>query len=170
MFIVFWYLLFDNMLNKFQYRFYSVILLFSLLVIMSALYIEHILLISACKLCLYQRIPYILTIIISFFGFFFPNRRIWLYLLITIFSGSLIVSGYHLGIENGVFAEFSGCTNEKLDIIDKSKLLESLSNVLPNCKNVNFRIFGFSLATINFIISIALLFITIKYLLNEKNR
>ena len=157
------------MFYKFKISFYSLILLFSLFTILSALYIEHILLIPACKLCLYQRIPYILTIIISFFGFFFSKNKIWLYLLIITFSGSIIISGYHLGIENSVFTEFSGCTNDNLDTIDKSKLLESLSNILPNCKNVNFRIFGFSLATINFIISIAFLVITIKYLRNEKN-
>ena len=157
------------MFYKFKISFYSLILLFSLFTILSALYIEHILLIPACKLCLYQRIPYILTIIISFFGFFFSKNKIWLYLLIITFSGSIIISGYHLGIENSVFTEFSGCTNDNLDTIDKSKLLDSLSNILPNCKNVNFRIFGFSLATINFIISIAFLVITIKYLRNEKN-
>ena len=158
------------MLKKSQILFYPFIIIISIFVILSTLYIEHILLVPACKLCLYQRIPYILSIIISFFGIFFSKSKIWLYLLIITFSASIIISGYHLGIENGVFAEFSGCTNEKLDIIDKSKLLESLSSVLPNCKNVNFRIFGFSLATINFIISIALLFITIKYLFNETNR
>tara|TARA_Y100001970_G_scaffold276185_1_gene378516 strand:+ start:2411 stop:2887 length:477 start_codon:yes stop_codon:yes gene_type:complete len=158
------------MFYKFQIHFYAVILLFSLFTIISALYIEHILLIPACKLCLYQRIPYILSVIICFFGFYFSEKKIWLYLLIITFSSSIIISGYHLGIENAVFAEFSGCTNENLDTIDKSKLLESLSNALPDCKNVNFRIFGFSLATINFIISIALLVITIKYLRDEKNR
>ena len=39
---------------------------------------------------------------------------------------------------------------------------------MPNCKDVNFRIFGLSLATINFILSIALIIITIRYLYNEK--
>ena len=157
------------MLYKFQNHFYLIILIFSLFTILSALYIEHILLIPACKLCLYQRIPYILSIILCFFGYFFSKSKIWLYLLIVTFSGSIIISGYHLGIENSVFVEFSGCTNENVNTINKSELLESLKNVLPNCKNVNFRIFGFSLATINFIISIALLTITIKYLRNEKN-
>ena len=144
--------------------------MFSLFTIISALYIEHILLIPACKLCLYQRIPYILSIILCFFGYFFSKSKIWLYLLIVTFSGSIIISGYHLGIENGVFVEFSGCTNENINTINKSELLESLKNVLPNCKNVNFRIFGFSLATINFIISIALLIITIKHLRDETNQ
>ena len=155
--------------NKIISLFYPIIMLISIFAILSALYIEHILSISACKLCLYQRIPYILSIILCFFGYFFSKSKIWLYLLIVTFSGSIIISGYHLGIENGVFVEFSGCTNENVNTINKSELLESLKNVLPNCKNVNFRIFGFSLATINFIISIALLTITIKYLRNEKN-
>ena len=37
-------------------------------------------------------------------------------------------------------------------------------------EQVNFKIFGLSLATINFILSIALTLITIKYLYNEKDR
>ena len=83
---------------------------------------------------------------------------------------SSIISGYHLGIENSFFNEFSGCTNENLNTIDKSELLQSLNSFLPNCKDVNFKIFGLSLATINFIFSIALIFATIRYIYNEKNR
>mgnify|MGYP001265289171 CR=1 FL=1 len=140
-----------------------------MLTIISALYIEHALNISPCKLCLYQRIPYILTLIVCFFGLFFNNKLI-LYSLIILFMSSILLSGYHLGIENNIFNEFSGCQNESVDTIDKSELLQNLNNYLPNCKNVNFRIFGLSLATINFIISIALTAFTIKYLFNEKNR
>ena len=158
------------MLYKFQNHFYLIILIFSLFTILSALYIEHILLIPACKLCLYQRIPYILSIILCFFGYFFSKSKIWCYLLIATFLGSIVISGYHLGIENNIFKEYSGCTNENIDTTDKKELLQSLNNVLPNCKNVNFRIFGLSLATINFILSIALVSITIRYLNNEKNR
>ena len=85
-------------------------------------------------------------------------------------KSNVILSGYHLGIENNFFSEFSGCTNQSLNIIDKSKLLENLNSFLPNCKDVNFRIFGLSLATINFFLSIALATISIKYYFYEKNR
>ena len=158
------------MFNKIENLFYPLIMLISIFTILSALYIEHILSSPTCKLCFYQRIPYMFSIIICFFGYFFPNNRIWLYLLILTFISSIIVSGYHFGIENNIFKEFSGCTNQSLDTIDKSKLLESLNNFLPNCKDVNFRILGFSLATINFLLSIALTVITIKYFYYEKNR
>ena len=52
----------------------------------------------------------------------------------------------------------------------KSKILESLNNNMPGCKEVNFRVFGLSLATINFMISIIISFITILIIKNEKNR
>ena len=84
-------------------------------------------------------------------------------------SVSLLKAGYHIGIENSIFTEFSGCVNENLNTIDKSVLLQNLNSFFPNCKNVNFEIFGTSLATINFIISIALAIIIIKYFRDEKN-
>ena len=158
------------MFIKIENLFYPLIMLISIFAILSALYIEHILSIQACKLCLYQRIPFIFSIIVCFFGFFFRNNKILIYLLVIIFLINLILSGYHLGIENNIFSEFSGCTNQSLNIIDKSKLLENLNSFLPNCKDVNFRIFGLSLATINFFLSIALSVISIKYYYYEKNR
>jgi len=158
------------MFIKIENLFYPLIMLISIFAILSALYIEHILSIQACKLCLYQRIPFIFSIIVCFFGFFFRNNKILIYLLVIIFLINLILSGYHLGIENNIFSEFSGCTNQSLNIIDKSKLLENLNSFLPNCKDVNFRIFGLSLAAINFFLSIALSVISIKYYYYEKNR
>ncbi len=158
------------MINKNQNLFYLIIIFISFISIISALYIEFILLIPACKLCLYQRIPYLLSIIFSFFGYFFSKNKIWLYLLIMTFITSVILSGYHLGIENNIFKEFSGCTNENLNLTDKTELLQNLNNFLPNCKDVNFKIFGLSLATINFILSIVLTVISIRYIFNEKNK
>tara|TARA_Y100001970_G_C13658110_1_gene566935 strand:- start:32 stop:508 length:477 start_codon:yes stop_codon:yes gene_type:complete len=158
------------MFNKIENLFYLTIMLISVFSILSALYIEHILSVPACKLCLYQRIPYIFSTIICFFGYFFPKRKIWIYLLILIFICSLAISGYHVGIEKNIFTEFSGCTNQNLNTIDKSKLLESLNNFLPNCKDIHFKIFGFSLATINFLLSIVLTAIIVRYFYYEKNK
>ena len=145
-------------------------MLIGIFTILSALYIEHVLSVPVCKLCAYQRIPYIFSIIICFFGFFFPKKEIWIYLLIITFIVGLSISTYHIGIENAIFPEFSGCTNDSLNTTNKLELLQSLNNYLPNCKNVNFRIFGLSLATINFLISSALTAITIRYFYYEKNR
>ena len=108
-------------------------------------------------MCLYQRIPYVISIIICFFGYFFSKNKIWLFTNYNFFI-SCNYFRISFGIENNIFNEFSGCTNENIDTINKKELLQSLNNVLPNCKDVNFRIFGLSLATINFILSIALAF------------
>mgnify|MGYP001422787890 CR=1 FL=1 len=106
------------MFDRIKKFFFPIVLLICLFVILSALYIEHILSIPACKLCLYQRIPYILSIIICFFGYFFYSNKIFIYLLIFAFLSSLFISGYHLGIENSIFTEFLGCINENLNSIN----------------------------------------------------
>ena len=158
------------MLEKIYKSFYTIIFAISIFAVLSALYIEYILSVPACKLCLYQRIHYIFSIIICFLAYFFPKKNIFIYLIILTFFSSVIISGYHIGIENGIFSEFSGCTSENFNTIDKTELLQNLNSFFPNCKDVNFKIFGISLATINFILSIALIYISIKYFLNEKNR
>ena len=156
------------LLNK--KNFYLFVLFYSLLAIFFALYVEYILGYKACKLCLYQRVPYIISIFICFFGYNYYKNLYWLILLIIVFIISSFLSGYHVGIENNIFEEFSGCTGNNLNITDKLELLKSLNNSMPNCKNVDFKLMGLSLATINFIISIVIIFISIKCFINEKNR
>ena len=68
------------------------------------------------------------------------------------------------------FNEFSGCTNESINLLDKSEILNSLQNETISCKNVNFKILGMSLATINMIISSIFVIIHLKILHNEKNK
>ena len=66
--------------------------------------------------------------------------------------------------------EFSGCSNTNTGLINKKDILESLKNIIPSCKEVNFKILGLSLATINLLMSIVITFITARLYLYEKNR
>ena len=150
-------------------NFYLFILFYSLLAIFFALYVEYVLGYKACKLCLYQRIPYIIAIFISFVGYnYYKNNKI-LILIIAIFSVSFFISGYHYGIENNIFDEFSGCSTNSIGIISKKELLDSLSNNITNCKDVNFKIMGQSLAAINFFISLLITIYSLRTLVYEKN-
>jgi len=150
-------------------KFYLFILFYSLLAIFFALYVEHVLEYKPCKLCLYQRVPYIVAIFISFVGYnYFKNDKI-LILIVVIFSISVLISGYHYGIENNIFEEFSGCTASTLEIIDKSELLKSLNDNVSSCKDVNFKLFGISLAGINFLLSLLIVIYSLKMLVYEKN-
>ena len=149
-------------------NFYIAILIYSIFAIIYALYIEYYLNYQPCKLCLYQRVPIILAIFISFVGFNFPGKDEILILLITTFSVSLIISGYHFGIENDIFEEFKGCSNNSLDISDKADLLESLKQTLPNCKDISFTLLGISLAGLNFLSSLTIIIYSIRTLVYEK--
>ena len=151
-------------------NFYLTILLISIITIISAIYVEYIIGAKPCKLCLYQRFPYILSIFLSFFAYNFQNKRIWIYLIILNFIISFLLSSYHVGIENNIFPEFSGCTVENLSVVDKELLLETLNDITPNCKDVTFTIIGLSLATINAIISLLIIVISITILKYEKNK
>jgi len=150
-------------------KFYLFILFYSLFAIFFALYVEYILQYKPCKLCLYQRVPYIIAIFISFVGYnYFKNNKI-LILIVIIFSISALISGYHFGIENNIFEEFSGCTTKSLEITDKSELLKSLTDNISNCKDVNYKLFGISLAGINLFLSLLIVFYSLKIFFYEKN-
>ena len=151
-------------------RFYIIIFTISLLSLLIALYIEFFLFYPPCKLCIYQRIPYLIAIFITFLGISYSKNLFWLYALLLVFFSSFLLSGYHFGIEQEVFKEFSGCTGDSLDIIDKNELLKILNSEVNSCKNVDFKIFGLSLATINFLLSFIIFILILKVIKNEKNK
>ena len=90
------------------------------------------------------------------------NQIFYSILLILIFSFSIIISIYHLGIEQGFIDESTVCVSENLNILTKEEILNSLNELRISCKDVAFKIFGFSLTTYNMIASILLLVLSIK--------
>ena len=65
------------------------------------------------------------------------------------------LAGYHVGIEYGVIDELSSCKTEISKNISKDMLLKELqSKLAPSCKEVEFKLFGMSLASINMIMSL----------------
>tara|TARA_B100000242_G_scaffold194651_1_gene140461 strand:- start:505 stop:981 length:477 start_codon:yes stop_codon:yes gene_type:complete len=145
------------------------IFLISLLSLIIALYIEYVMGIKPCRLCLYQRIPYLISLFISFLGYMYIKRPLWIYLSLLVFFLSVIISGYHVGIENGIFEELKVCKNN-LDILSKEDLLNSLKNQNIPCKEVPIKLFGLSLATINLILSLTVVVVTIVFLKYAKNK
>jgi len=151
----------------------KIIFLFSFIALSSALFIEYILGHQPCNLCLIERIPYGLSIIIIMAIIFIKkNQKFLVLLLILTFIFSFTISLYHFGIEQGFFQESSVCGLKSLtEIISKEDLLKQLSEKTISCKDVTFRIFGLSLTSINIVLSllfiITLLKIFSKY---EKNK
>ena len=159
---------------NFKAEFYlKIIFIFSFVALVSAFFIEYVLGHQPCNLCLIQRIPYGLSIIIIIAIFFIEkNQKFLVLLLILTFIFSFAVSFYHYGIEQGFFRESSVCGVKSLtESITKEDLLRQLSEKTVSCRDVTFRIFGLSLTSINIVISllfiITLLKIFTKY---EKNK
>ena len=150
-----------------------IIFIFSLTALIFAYFIEHALGHQPCNLCLIERIPYGLSIIlISIIFLFKRNEKFIILLLILTFIFSFAISLYHLGIEQGFFKESSVCGVKNFsEQITKEELINQLSKMSVNCKDVTFRIFGLSLTTINVVIGLLFIITLIKtYFQYEKNK
>ena len=146
-------------------KFYIIIFSLSFFSLIAALYVEYILGFKPCILCIYQRIPYAIAILISLSAFLIGNRNILLIILGLTFLAGILLSGYHVSIEKGIIEPLFSCTGENIKALEKEEILKSLNNIQPDCKDVDFSIFGVSLATLNFIISFVLT-IVIVYIFN----
>ena len=120
-----------------------------------------------------ERIPYVLIIILVTIVLIFKNFEKTIFILLSlIFLSATILSFYHFGIEQGFIEESAVCNlNLENSNLSKEDILKKLNTNIISCKEVNFKIFGLSLATINIFISLVLSIITLKIFLNyEKDK
>ena len=151
----------------------SLILIFSVFALIAAYFIQYILGHKPCNLCLIERLPYISSIILTLLSLILKKfEKIIFILLALIFISATIISFYHFGIEQGFFQESLVCnSNNEINNLNKEDLLKELQKRTISCKDVDFRLFGLSLATINTIISFILSVITFRIFFNyEKNK
>tara|TARA_Y100000590_G_scaffold192562_1_gene218878 strand:+ start:395 stop:949 length:555 start_codon:yes stop_codon:yes gene_type:complete len=145
-----------------------IILILISLSLFSAFFIEYKLGHKPCKLCLYERIPYFLSILLIAKIFLIKNfEKITLLLLSIVFIVSSILAFYHFGIERGFFSENLSCiSNDAFSTTSKEELLKQLKQNNISCKNVSFTMFGLSLAAINTIFSFCLSVIFMRMFVN----
>ena len=156
------------MTKQINKKFLLTLLIFISFILFSAFTIEHRLGHQPCKLCIYERIPYFLSVLLIIKIFFISAyERETLLILSLVFIISTCLAFYHFGIEQGFFRETFACLAEnQLKTISKEELLEQLSKNVISCKDVSFKILGLSLAAINSIFSLLLSGIFIKLFLN----
>ena len=160
------------MIKKINKKFLFLLLTFISLIIISAFAIEYQLGHKPCSLCIYERIPYFISIFLILKILLNTNyQKITLFILFLVFLVSAILGFYHFGIEQGFFSESLICTTGNLsENFSKEELLKLLESRPISCKDISFKILGFSLATINTIFSIILSVIFIRLFFNyEKN-
>jgi len=116
-----------------------------------------------CILCLYQRIPYAVTVVLAAAALVAPPRgrlRPGLVALCAgvFFTGSALAF-YHVGVEQHWWGSFAACGGElttDLSLDDlKAQLTEGFIPSKP-CDRVDWELFGLSLAGYNGIASLAL--------------
>ncbi|MDB9742281.1 disulfide bond formation protein B [Candidatus Pelagibacter sp.] len=149
------------------------ILLFSIFALSAAYYIEYILGHQPCNLCLIERIPYVVSIVIILLFIFIQKFEGFFLIILSItFIIASIISFYHFGIEQGFIKESLVCDLDSNNTdLTKEALLNQLQEVTVSCKDATFKILGLSLATINIFTSLIIATITIKlFLTYEKNK
>ena len=160
------------MIKKINKKILFSLLIFITLILISAFLIEHQLGHKPCKLCIYQRVPYFVAILLILKMLLTTSyQKIALFILTLTFLASTTLAFYHFGIEQGIFKESLICKAESsTEVLSKEKLLKLLESNPISCKDVSFEMFGFSLAAINTNFSIILSVIFIRLFINyDKN-
>ena len=149
----------------------KLIFLISIIALSSAFSIEYILGHQPCNLCILERIPYLLALIIIVLNYKFINlEKYFILSLILIFLAATILSLYHLGIEQGFIEESLVCDLKNgSNLLSKEDILRQLQEKNVSCKDVTFKILGLSLTSYNIIISILIVYFTTRVYLSYDN-
>ena len=156
--------------NKFTL---NIVLIFSIFALITAYFIQYILVHEPCNLCLIERVPYLVAVIFISLIFFLNKYEKFISLIVGLFFIlGAIISFYHFGIEQGFFSESLICDlGNKNTATSSQDLLKQLEKETISCKNVTFRVLGLSLATFNTIISLIIGAIMLRIVINyDKNK
>ena len=151
----------------------KLIFFISIIALSSAFFIEYALGHQPCNLCILERIPYLLALIIIVLNYKFVYlEKYFILSLILIFLAATILSLYHLGIEQGFIEESLVCDLKNgSNLLSKEDILRQLQEKNVSCKDVTFKILGLSLTSYNIIISILIVyFMTRTYLSYDNNK
>jgi disulfide bond formation protein DsbB len=129
--------------------------LFSLALVLSALFFEHVIGLAPCALCLEQRWPHYAAIPVALIGFLLRPRfgALFLLLLIGLMLWSAGLGAYHAGVEWGWWPGPAGCSATQT-LPQAGDLLGALGEArVPSCTEAMWRFLGLSLAGYNALLS-----------------
>ena len=133
----------------------------SLATIGGALLFQYVGHLAPCEICLTERWPYYIAIPLSLLGLVSKARPplLWLALIAVLFLVSTGLGAYHVGVEHHWIAGPTACTGSGIGVAktveELKRLMESQQSV--RCDQVQWTLFGISLAGFNFLISLGLL-------------
>ena len=147
------------------------VFLMSIVILGSAMLSQYIGGLKPCTLCIYQRVPYGLTIALGLLALLSgrlmapprlrsqAKRILYLSALMFLVGGG--IAGFHVGVEEGWWEFASTCTSGSSEGLTPEELRKQLlSTPIVRCDEVQWSMFGISMAGYNFFISTALALIT----------
>jgi disulfide bond formation protein DsbB len=106
-----------------------------------------------CEMCWWQRYPHFAALPLALIALLRPPGRIFVALAALAVLVSGLIGFYHAGVEYGWFPGLTSCASEVQQGDDP---LEAILNApLVRCDQVQWELFGISLAGFNFLISTA---------------
>jgi disulfide bond formation protein DsbB len=127
-----------------------------------------------CTLCLYQRGPYALNIVLGIMAvlasFRYPRlTRLILYVAVLSFLSGAAIAGFHVGVEQGWWKGLASCGGN----IPTGATIEELrafmeQQAIVRCDKPAWEMFGISMAGYNFLLSLGLAG-GVLYLLRKKS-
>lgn len=133
--------------------------LISLTMLLSAFAFQHLGGLHPCTLCLWQRWPHAIATALAIGTFFAPHqvKKTALVLGSTTMFISVILAGWHTGVEIGVLPGLSSCGSVVPNVSTEELARMIANNTLPACDKVAWTFLGQSMAGWNFLISSVLL-------------
>lgn len=113
-----------------------------------------------CVLCLYQRVPYAIIGVIGIVALLWcaPEKMPWVAVIAgLLFLVSAGISFYHVGVEQTWWVPVTPCGGGADDIANTQDLLAALQEKpAKSCGDIEWTLFGISMATYNVGVSLAL--------------
>jgi disulfide bond formation protein DsbB len=141
----------------------SFLILASVVALIAAYVSQYIFDIKPCILCIYQRVPYFLTIVALIFVFNYSSKihfsTTMIYFCSFVFMVSALLALFHVGVEKGFIEEPTSCSlssEENYQTLDQLREAILNSQNSPKCSEVQFSLLGVSMAGWNFIYSLIL--------------
>lgn len=145
--------------------FYKFLIIISFVALLGAYAVEYILRLPPCELCIYQRYCYYVLIIFSAIGLMVTNNKKFLSFIFIILLSACAISGYHSGVERGIFTATPTCASQ-VDISDNLSVNEIkdrlYSKPVASCERAALKVIGLSMSEWNFLLNSVLLLLFLK--------
>ena len=156
-------------MDFFKKRSLEIIGIIAFCALFAAFLAQHAFDLSPCKLCIYERYPYGIAFLLSLIGM---GKKSWNPYLnkgfLIIFLGSSVLTTYHVAVEHEWVPSPTSCQSdveitETTTIEDLKMQFLNQPRVTP-CHIAPIKIFGFSLAEYNLLLSLGLLIFCMRFM------